>query len=163
MELCEAYESDVNILAVALLHDVLEDTAVSEEELSRFLRETMAANDAQKTLRYVIELTDIYIKADYLHLNRRQRKTRENERFQKITPQAQTIKYADITDNCIEIVKHDTDFALLFLHECRDVLHLLNKGNEDLYQRAVDAVSTALDNLPQSKRENRSTRRFPSK
>lgn len=154
MELCEAYENDVNILAAALLHDVLEDTPISEEELGRFLQKTMNADDAQKTLRYVVELTDVYIKADYPHLNRRQRKTKENERLRKISPQAQTIKYADITDNCIEIVQHDTDFAPLFLRECREVLHLLHRGNKDLYRRAQEAVSAGLDSLPKPKRKN---------
>jgi|SRR5690606_9120748 len=162
MELCEAYESDVNILAAALLHDVLEDTPISEEELGRFLQETINADDAQKTLRYVVELTDVYIKADYPHLNRRQRKAKENERLQKISPQAQTIKYADITDNCIEIVQHDTDFAPLFLRECQDVLDKLDKGNKALYRRAQEAVSAGLDSVPKSK-WNRPTGRSHSK
>lgn len=152
MELCEAYESDVNILAAALLHDVLEDTPVSEEELNHFLQEKMTPDDAQKVLRYVVELTDVYIKTDYPHLNRHKRKTKENKRLQTISPQAQTVKYADIMDNCTEIIQHDMSFAPLFLRECRDVLHVLNKGNKNLYRRAVETVTAGLDSLQRSKR-----------
>lgn len=159
MERCNAHENDVSILAAALLHDVLEDTPVSEEELGHFLQKTMNAEHARKTLRYVVELTDVYIKPDYPHLNRRQRKAKENERLRKISPQAQTIKYADITDNCLEIIQHDVDFAPRFLRECQDVLDKLDKGNKVLYRRAQEAVSAGLNSLPKSERKNRPTGR----
>ena len=153
MELCKEHEEDVHILAAALLHDVLEDTPVSEEELYHFLEENMGKTSAKKTLDYVVELTDVYTKEDYPHLNRRQRKEKEHKRLQKVSPQAQSIKYADITDNCIEIVRYDTAFAPLFLRECQHALDGLHKGNQALRKRAVEIVSAGLENLQPYKRK----------
>src|SRR5690606_241565 len=99
--------------AAALLHDVLEDTDVDPEKLHRFLLELMNRDDAAKTLQLVTELTDIYTKAAWPRMNRRNRKAREAGRLAKASEQAQTIKYADIIDNAKEIAAHDADFGLV--------------------------------------------------
>src|SRR5689334_8979507 len=49
-------------LAAALLHDVLEDTPVSESEMKHFLQSVMIPEDAEHTLHLVIELTDVFTK-----------------------------------------------------------------------------------------------------
>ena len=79
----------------------------------------MTKEDASRTTSLVVELTDVYTKAAYPRWNRRKRKRKESERIQKTSSDSQTIKYADIIDNCKEIVEHDPDFAGLFLMECR--------------------------------------------
>lgn len=147
MELCQPYNNDITVLAAALLHDVLEDTPTSVDQLKAFLQGLLGIKDAHKAVALVVELTDIFTKDHYRHLNRSERKQKELERLELISPDAQTIKYADIADNCAEMVKHDVDFAPVFLHECMQVLQKLNKGHKRLRKRAIAIVQGGLDAL----------------
>ena len=132
MRLVQQYNDDITVLSAALLHDVLEDTPVPKAEIRTFLLNLMSAAEADKTLELVVDLTDVYIKKDFPGLNRRARKDKELQRLEKINPQAQTIKYADIIDNSKEIISEDPDFAGLFLRECRQVLKKLDRGDQAL-------------------------------
>lgn len=147
MRLCEEYTPSVPVLAAAILHDVLEDTPVSKPELARFLHGIMDPREAEQTLQLVVELTDVYTKANYPTWNRRKRKAAEVQRIRENSPEAQTIKYADILDNCAGISAHDTDFAPVFLHECRQLLKALDKGNPDLKKRAEAVIREELETL----------------
>jgi (p)ppGpp synthase/HD superfamily hydrolase len=147
METCRQYTADVCILAAALLHDILEDTMYTRDQLSGFLKEVMTAEHASGTLSLVVELTDVYTKSQFPHLNRRKRKAREMDRLEKTSGDSQTIKYADIIDNCREIVEHDPEFAGRFLSECSGLLQRLKKGNQQLHQRAVDLVNRRMHDL----------------
>jgi guanosine-3',5'-bis(diphosphate) 3'-pyrophosphohydrolase len=144
MKICREFTDDVAILSAALLHDVLEDTAVTKDHMLSFLRSVMDEATATKTFRLVVELTDVYIKKDYPALNRRRRKDLERERISHTSGDSQTIKYADILDNCKEIVEHDRDFARVFLRECGMMLRVTKRGNAELYKRAVDQVNAAM-------------------
>jgi guanosine-3',5'-bis(diphosphate) 3'-pyrophosphohydrolase len=145
MEICAAHTKDVAVLAAALLHDVLEDTAVKKDELQVFLNGVMDSTKAQRTLLLVDELTDRYVKANYPQWNRRKRKSKETERLEKTSAESQTIKYADIIDNSAEIAHQETDdFAIVFLKECQALLKRLDKGNPVLHQRALDTVQEGL-------------------
>lgn len=141
METCKRYTNDPCILSAALLHDVLEDTHVTAEEMKAYLLTLMNAVMADRTLKLVVDLTDVYVKTKFPNLNRRSRKNKELERLEKTSPDSQTIKYADIIDNTTEIVKHDPDFARVYLYECRANLKKLNKGNSQLYNEAVNEVN----------------------
>lgn len=140
MELCKTRGSDVTMLAAALLHDVLEDTPVKPDDMRRFLHGIMNQDAAEQTLSLVIELTDVYVRADYPRLNRKQRKAKETERMAKISAKAQTIKYADIIDNGQEIVQHDRDFARVFLRECNTLLQVMQKGDDILRKKALEVI-----------------------
>lgn len=144
MEMCRRHTTDLPVLAAALLHDVLEDTPVTKSELHQFLLLVMDTKTAAQTLQLVVELTDIYTKALYPQWNRRKRKLKEAERIEKTSAAAQTVKYADIIDNCREIVEQDPDFAQVFLQECKSLLWVMPKGNAALYREAVDTVTNSL-------------------
>jgi len=144
MNICRTYDGRLPILAAALLHDVLEDTRVKENEILDFLLGLMPSGDAAWTIAMVVELTDVYIKPDYPNLNRRRRKQLELDRIIQTSPEAQTIKYADILDNCSEIVANDRDFAPRLLNECRAILLHSVKGNPDLHQVAIEKIDTEL-------------------
>jgi len=144
MLICKEYTDDVNILAASLLHDVLEDTPIEKEEMKTFLMKIMDPEKAITILNYVIELTDVYTKDDFPKLNRKKRKAKEAERLERTSSESQTIKYADIIDNSIEITDYDTNFAPLFLFECQEVLKKMPKGNPELYQRAVKVVEDGI-------------------
>ena len=147
MELCRNFTDDICILSAALLHDVLEDTAVTTAEMSEFLKTVMSESDAGRTLSLVTDLTDVYIKKDYPQYNRRKRKELERQRISLTSADSQTIKYADIIDNCREIVKHDSDFARVFLSECRTVLKIMHGGNSVLREQARTMVEDGLKAL----------------
>lgn len=147
MEICATYTKDVCILAAALLHDVLEDTPVTKEQINDFLLTIMEKNKTDRTLHLVDELTDRYVKANYPSWNRRKRKAMETERLVITSSDAQTIKYADIIDNSSEIVNQTDDFAGVFLRECKALLQKMDKGNPQLYQRALDTVNAGLEQM----------------
>ena len=147
METCKEYTDDITVLAAAVLHDVLEDTPVTKEELYAFLITLMTADEVKKTIHLVEELTDVYIKSEYPQLNRKRRKNKEADRLEKTSAEAQTIKYADIIDNAPEIAEKDVDFAKRFLPEYRALLKKITKGDPDLYERAKETVNKCISSL----------------
>jgi len=161
MELCAVYGATRAQLAAALLHDVLEDTRVDEEEMLRFLRSVMEEQEALHTLRVVVDLTDVYTSAAYPQWKRRRRKDAETERMATIHPEAQTVKYADIIDNAREIVLQDPHFAPKFLFECRQLLRVMNQGEPILWQRAKTLVRNALDAVASGKPTEHGNRERP--
>lgn len=144
METCRRYTGDIRVLAAAVLHDILEDTTVTEKQLAAFLQTVMETGAAGHTLSLVVQLTDVFIKKNYPSMNRRARRHREAERLAMVSPEAQTIKYADILDNLNDIADGDDDFAPVFLRECRTILQRMNQGDQQLYQRVVRAVDENL-------------------
>jgi (p)ppGpp synthase/HD superfamily hydrolase len=144
MQTCARITDDITILAAALLHDVLEDTAVTGHDILRFLRTVMPAEQAKRTLQLVIELTDVFTHAAYPSLNRRARKIKENERLATTSADSRTIKYADIIDNANDV---DDDFGPKLLNEMAVSLQAIPGGNEELYQLAANLVQRRLLSL----------------
>lgn len=144
MEMCREYTHSLPVLAAALLHDVLEDTEVTKEEMLRFLNTAMDRDEAVKTTELVEELTDVYTTLNYPRLNRRKRRQKEAERLSVASKEAQTVKYADLIDNSIDITRNDRDFAPVFLSESKNLLEKMNKGNPELYKRAVETVKECI-------------------
>ena len=147
METCKRYTDDVTILAAALLHDVVEDTPVRKEDIKHFLLGILTPQQTDKVIRMVVDLTDVYVKKNYPSLNRRTRKEKELDRLKRTSPESQTIKYADIMDNSMEIVEQDPEFAGVYLNEAKRVLRELTKGNTQLHSEAMKVVQEALDTL----------------
>ena len=133
MNICRQYTHDVSMLAAALLHDVLEDTSVTKEQLKDFLLTIMENAKAERTLHLVDELTDRFVKSNYPQWNRRKRKAMEMERLAATSADSQTIKYADVLDNSTDF-GDSADFAVVFLRECKTLLQMMTKGNAQLYQ-----------------------------
>ncbi len=147
MEICSEYTRNRLILATALLHDVLEDTKVNKLQMSEFLVTLMDQEDAATVLKLVSALTDVYTKEDYPLLNRKRRRFKESERLQDIPGDAQTVKYADIIDNTIDITHNDPDFATVYLRECMNILQKMTKGDPELYKRALQTVKGNMQKL----------------
>ncbi|SRR5690606_18617911 len=148
METVRHYCPQIEVLAAALLHDVLEDTAVTAGQIEETLRQVMPTQQANKTVRFVIELTDIFVWKDFPRMNRRTRKEKEASRLACVSAEAQSIKYADIIDNVKDIVEQDTDFARVFVREAKRMLTVMTAGHPELRARAMALVDRCLLELP---------------
>lgn len=144
METCKSCTGNITLLAAALLHDVLEDTPVTKEQLKAFLLSLMSEENATKTVQLVEELTDVYVTEKYPAWNRKKRKRMEALRLANVSAEAQTIKYADIIDNAPEIAAKDPDFAKIFIPEYRTLLSRMTRGNKELYLKAEMVVNNCL-------------------
>jgi (p)ppGpp synthase/HD superfamily hydrolase len=147
MKMCKDYGYSLPVLAAAILHDVLEDTQTTPGEIKEFLSTLMNEKNTDRTMSLVIELTDVFTKEHYPRLNRRRRKAKEIIRLEKISAEAQTIKYADIIDNAIGIAQHDADFAPVYLNECSALLDKMKKGNKELREKAIEILVKEIEQL----------------
>ena len=144
MKICSHYTDETPVLCAALLHDVLEDTPTAEEEIRDFLNLLMEKSDVEKTIKWTVELTDVYTTEVYPNLNRKTRKEKEHHRLAHISPEAQTIKYADLISNSVNIIQHDKEFGYVFLQEAGALLKLMNQGDDALYTLAVETIKDCL-------------------
>lgn len=124
-----------DMICAAHLHDVLEDVAPNDQTgMYGYLNiKSLFGEDVAK---FVVELTDVYTKEGYGDLNRKQRKELERERIGKTSPEAKTIKLADLISNTKSIVEHDPDFAQTYLKEKIALLPYLADGSPHLLQLA---------------------------
>lgn len=152
METCRQYSPSSSMAAAAILHDVLEDTPVTGEEFREFLSTVMDHSHAGHTFRLVRDLTDTFTHARYPNWNRRKRKQKEYERLAHAHPDAQTIKYADIMDNSVDVAGSGDEFARIYLNECKTLLAFITKGVPELHKIAVETVDKALVSLGSSLR-----------
>ena len=120
---------DENVVAAALLHDVVEDTEFSRQDISRYFGDRVA--------KLVDQVTDV---SRPEHGNRAERKRRDRLHLGQAEPDAKTIKLADLIDNTRSIVEHDSKFAKVYIAEKRELLKVLSEGDRQLFQAASDFV-----------------------
>lgn len=116
------------MLAAALLHDVVEDTPVTLEEINaRF------GSDIAELVHW---LTDVSRPQDG---NRATRKHLDLLHTAKATPAAKTIKLADLIDNTRTIAVHDPGFWGRYRKEKRALLRVLREGDRTLWRMAAES------------------------
>jgi (p)ppGpp synthase/HD superfamily hydrolase len=103
------------MIAAALLHDVVEDTPVTHDEIL----DKFGANVSD----LVFGLTDV----DLSKGNRKTRKALDRDRIASSSADVQLIKLADFIDNTTSIVQHDPSFAKLYLQEKSQMLDVMDK------------------------------------
>jgi (p)ppGpp synthase/HD superfamily hydrolase len=130
-----------SMVIAALGHDLLEDVAPVNPEYSL---EWLVRHFSHDVASMIFQLTDVFTKQDYPHLNRAQRKQLENERLGQIWPEAQTIKLADLADNTEDILSNDKNFAKVYLREKDLLIPLLSGGNKKMWDMAKNSVDTLL-------------------
>jgi len=136
MEIVESVPHTIEQLLAAILHDTVEDTNTTFEEISD--------NFGEKVTDLVRWLTDVSTKADG---NRAVRKAIDRQHSADAPAEAQTIKLADILDNSKSILEHDKSFAAVYLPEKWLQLRVLLKGDPVLRVRALSVVRNGMRSL----------------
>jgi (p)ppGpp synthase/HD superfamily hydrolase len=114
------------MIAAAYLHDVVEDTPVTIEQIRTAF--------GDKVAELVDWLTDVSRPGDG---NRRVRKQIDLRHTAKAPPEAKTIKLADLIDNSLTIAKHDRGFWPVYRREKLALLEVLKDGDKTLWERAA--------------------------
>jgi hypothetical protein len=114
-----------HVIAAAWLHDCVEDTPATFDDIE--------TKFGYQIRQYVYELTDISRPEDG---SRKNRKAIDRDHLELASPEAQTIKLADLIDNCQDICPHDEKFGRLYVSEMMQLLEVLTKGDALLYRRA---------------------------
>jgi len=117
------------MIAAALLHDVVEDTHVTLDQIED--------NFGEKVAELVSWLTDISRPEDG---NRRFRKSLDRDHSANAPAEAQTIKLADLIHNTESIEKNDPGFYTVYKQEKIELLKVLTKGDPTLLVRAQQQV-----------------------
>ncbi len=116
---------DPEVIAAAWLHDTVEDTEATLEDIR--------AEFGDRVARLVGELTDVSKPSDG---NRAVRKAIDRAHLAGASPEAKTVKLADLIDNCRDICTHDKGFCRVFLGEMAALLGVLGDGAPALLERA---------------------------
>ena len=118
------------MIAVAWLHDTVEDCSVTLHDIRDLFGYTVAVG--------VSGLTDIG-----LGVNRAERKAKSNIWLSQCHGWIQTIKCADLISNTSSIVKHDPKFAVTYLAEKRALLDVMDKADPRLRELAYAQSAAA--------------------
>lgn len=113
------------MICAAWLHDVVEDTKVTNEIITQEFGSIIGG--------LVGWLTDIS-KPEYG--NREFRKRMDREYIFNAPAEAQTVKLADLISNTKSIMQYDPNFAVIYLQEKRLLLEVLTKGDATLMAEA---------------------------
>ncbi len=132
----ESVTDDPEMIAAAWLHDVVEDTPISIEEIQEEFGATVAA--------LVDDLTDVAEKSDG---NRATRKAIYRAHTAKADPRAKTVKLADIIDNVSDIMRNNRGFARIYVREKVLLLEVLKEGNQKLYEQAQELITNCCKEL----------------
>jgi (p)ppGpp synthase/HD superfamily hydrolase len=130
------YKDSKLAIAAAYLHDVLEDTETTFEEL--------VSKVGYEVANLVREVTDVSKPSDG---NRKIRKEKDRLHLAEASAAGQSIKLADLMSNSRSIVEHDKDFAKVYLAEKQKLLEVLIHGDLLLFHKAVTLLTDARSHL----------------
>lgn len=124
-EIVKSVPHTEEMVAAALLHDVVEDCGVTFRTIEELF--------GQKVAVMVYDLTDVSKPSDG---NRKKRKEIDRLHTAVAHPNSKTIKLADLIDNTKSICEHDPDFARVYLKEKAELLEVLREGDSSLWNQA---------------------------
>ncbi len=136
VELVRSVSADEALLAAAWLHDTVEDTDTTLADI--------AAHFGPRVAQLVEMLTD---SVQPQAKNRAARKLAHFRHTAEASPEAQTIKLADIIDNTRAIVRFDPHFARVYLVEKRIQIDLLKQGDAQLWRQASASIEQGIAQL----------------
>lgn len=135
-ELVRSVTDNEIMLAAAWLHDTVEDTASTLGDI--------VSHFGAEVAELVEMLTDT---AQPQAKNRAMRKAAHFRHSAEASPDAQTIKLADIIDNTRSIIHFDPSFARIYLVEKRVQIALLRAGDSRLWQQASAIIEQGIHQL----------------
>ena len=135
-DLVASVSDDEEAIAAAWLHDAVEDTPATLDDIEEHFGQAVA--------ELVEELTDVSKPSDG---NRAKRKAIDRSYIAQASPRAKTVKLADLIDNCRDITRHDERFAKVYLVEMGALLEVLGDGDEKLYQQAAKLYTRHMERL----------------
>lgn len=129
--------TDQYMLAAAWLHDVVEDTHLTQRDLLTVFGPVVCILVNQLTDQYGPEVG-----------NRAHRKALECERTRLAHPEAKSVKLADLISNTRSIVEHDPRFARTYLKEKAALLEVLRDcSHPALWKQANELLEESLNDL----------------
>ena len=150
------YGGNVAQQCAGLLHDVVEDTGTSLDELAIDVENRLQPYVPQSDVRdkmvdaiikHVDDLTCKFTKESHPQLNRAKRKELEIKEFMKLADEgSKVVKLADIIDNLSAIEKLDPDFAMTYLCEDFRIIRAL-KIDHPIYTKAVQVFKEAVEKM----------------
>jgi (p)ppGpp synthase/HD superfamily hydrolase len=130
------YTSSIDGAIVALLHDVVEDTHYTINDiLDRF---------GTSIARHVAAVTKPSTKKDG---NRAVRREMDRVHYAKGDTTAHNVKLADIMSNSRDIVDHDPKFAKVYLKENMALAKSLVKGHPKLQKDVIEMLELRIQSL----------------
>lgn len=129
MEIVKTVPHTEEMLAAAVLHDVIEDTGHTYDDIDYYFGDVVAD--------LVLGLTDVSTLEDG---NRAFRKALDRQHLAEQGADVQTIKLADIIHNTASTKDHDPTFWVTYQKEKIALLEVLTKGSKRLHAKATEMV-----------------------
>lgn len=124
------------LIAAAWLHDTVEDTPVTLDDIR--------ANFGDNVAELVEMLTDV---SKGMTASRKIRKALDRDHLATASASAKTVKLADLIDNTGSIVELGGPFAVIYLKEKLELLAVLKEGNRKLWDFAKALAEYELKKL----------------
>lgn len=124
------------MVIAALLHDVVEDTNITPDEIESVFGVTVR--------KLVEQVTDVSQPTDG---NRAARKKKDLAHLSKSSYAGATIKLADLISNTKSIVEHDPKFAKVYLQEKEECLKVLQHGDKTMWNLARKTLEESKEKL----------------
>jgi (p)ppGpp synthase/HD superfamily hydrolase len=131
----DAESATIEMLAASWLHDTVEDTDTTLGEIFELFGRDVAD--------LVEMLTDVAKPEDG---NRSVRVKINLDHTKQSSPEAQTIKLADLIDNSISIFDNDKSFSKVYANEKREMMSFLKQGDEVLFGRCSQILQDYFNN-----------------
>jgi (p)ppGpp synthase/HD superfamily hydrolase len=132
MNIVKTVNHTEEMLATALLHDVLEDTKVTYGDLHDEF--------GLKIADMVLWMTDISKPEDG---NRETRKALDRQHIAAAPADIHTIKLADLIANTRSILAFDPNFARVYLKEKKMLIDVMVRGDQSLREIAIKQINDA--------------------
>lgn len=130
---------------IGLCHDLLEETDVSETVLMIALKNFgYPAATAEHIKDCVVELTDFFTIAAYPEMKKKKRKKMEAKRLAYISPDSQTVKYADLIYNMNWMLRFGGEKLTKYLQRKLVLLERLSGGDQALRCEALGLIMKSL-------------------
>lgn len=123
---------DPKVIAAAWLHDTVEDTKATLDEIAQQFGFLVAG--------MVRTLSDLQTLHDG---NRSLRKKKHADQLAAADADVQTIKTADLIDNSISILLHDWNFARVYIPEMEHLIEVMDKAHPFLRSMAQDSIKNS--------------------